>query len=271
MSAGNITANDNTNSNPSIVHTAVRYADNTDYQVPSNAYIQLWQTDFANLAYVVSGGQKLRFSADGTLVTGVPYYWFNHASNSAKSGVAQQDADGKILAWAKNDFINLVPYEFDSSIDGWDKSSDLNVVIYAEQLGEGMATGGGWFVPEPDKMKNLTLDGSKATFGFIARNKKSVTSGNLEFHYNANGINLSSTGYDSAMIGTSQAMFTGTGTINGAGAFKFSVRAVDGDKLSAGAPDRFEIRIWANDGTFEDPLYRAEGNLGGGQVVVNKK
>jgi hypothetical protein len=272
VSSGDITVNTNINDNSSITHLPVQYIGGLDYQGTFGSYIQLWQTNFSNLAYVVQGGQKLRFSADGTLLGGIPtYYWFNHASNAAKSGNVQENADGKILAWDKSDLGTLSPYIFDSNGDGWDKSSDLNVVITAIKLVDGMATGGGWFIPESDKIKGLTPDGSKATFGFVAKSKNSVATGNLEFHYNADGINLNSSSYDWAQIATSQAQFEGTGTINGTGSFRFRVRAVDGDKLSAGTPDRFEIRIWTSGGEFDNPLYRAEGNLGGGQVVVHKK
>ena len=37
--------------------------------------------------------------------------------------------------------------------------------------------------------------------------------------------------------------------------------------------DRFHIRIWDTSlgGSLESPTYRAEGDLGGGQIVVHKK
>ena len=47
-------------------------------------------------------------------------------------------------------------------------------------------------------------------------------------------------------------------------------RAVDGDKIGTGT-DRFEIRIWTGTDNFDSPTYRAEGDLGGGQIVVRKK
>jgi hypothetical protein len=65
-------------------------------------------------------------------------------------------------------------------------------------------------------------------------------------------------------------MFEGTGTINGTGEYKFRVRAVDGERLGGGAKDRFEIRIWTGTGEWDTPTYRAEGDLGGGQIVVHK-
>jgi hypothetical protein len=266
VSTGNLTANTNTDSNSSITHAAVKYADGSDYQGSSGSYIQMWQTDFNNLGYVVAGGTKLRFSADGILIDDTPYYWFNHASNAALSGSTQDGADNLFLAWDRTDLLNAFACDSGDAIQcgGWDKSSDINVQIWAVKIVDGMATGGGWFIPESGNAVNLTLDGSKATFGFVAKSKNTVASGNMEFHYNANGINLSSTSIDWVQIAANQAMFEGSATINGAGSYKFRTRAVDG------SPDRLEMTIWTSGGSFDSPLYRAEGNLGGGQIVVKK-
>jgi len=136
-------------------------------------------------------------------------------------------------------------------------------------LESGMATGGGWFIPESNAV-GLTLDGSKATFGFNAKQKKGQSTGHLEFQYHGDGLNLNSTSYDWVTLATTQVMFEGIGTLNGEPGFRFRVRAVDGDKLGTGI-DRFEIRIWTGTDNFDTPTYRAEGDLGGGQIVVRKK
>jgi hypothetical protein len=139
-------------------------------------------------------------------------------------------------------------------------------------LEEGMATGGGWFIPDDDNAVGLTNLGGKATFGFVAKqDDKKGSSGHLEFQYHADNLNLKSTSYDWVNVSSTQAMFEGVGTINDMGSYRFRVRAVDGDKLGNGT-DRFEIRIWTGNGdTWDMPTYRAEGDLGGGQIVVHKK
>ena len=53
------------------------------------------------------------------------------------------------------------------------KVYDLTVTGYLLAQ-EGMATGGGWFIPEDDKAHGLTNLGEKATFGFIAKLKLSL-------------------------------------------------------------------------------------------------
>jgi hypothetical protein len=139
-------------------------------------------------------------------------------------------------------------------------------------LEEGMATGGGWFIPENDSAAGLTNLGGKATFGFVAKqDDKKGSSGQLEFHYHADNLNLKSTSYDWVTLSNTQVIFEGVGTLNGEPDYKFRVWAFDGDK-AGGQPDRFTIRIWTGvGGSFENPTYRAEGDLGGGQIVVHKK
>jgi hypothetical protein len=139
-------------------------------------------------------------------------------------------------------------------------------------LQEGMATGGGWFIPEDDNAVGLTNLGGKATFGFVAKqDDKKGSSGHLEFQYHADNLNLKSTSYDWVTLSNTQVIFEGEGALNGEPGYKFRVWAFDGDK-AGGQPDRFTIRIWTGvGGSFESPTYRAEGDLGGGQIVVHKK
>jgi hypothetical protein len=135
-------------------------------------------------------------------------------------------------------------------------------------LEDGMATGGGWFVPD---ISEGISEGGKATFGFVAKqSEKHGSTGQLEFQYHADGLSLKSSTYDWVTIASTQAMFEGEGSLNGQDGYRFRVRAVDGDEIGTGV-DRFEIRIWTGSGSFDSPTYRAEGNLGGGQIVVHKK
>lgn len=146
---------------------------------------------------------------------------------------------------------------------------DLTVTGYLV-LDDGMATGGGWFIAENDGNFVGTTPEGKASFGFVAKQKNGQSSGQLEFQYHADGLNLKSTSYDWVTVSSTQAIFEGIGTINGTGEYRFRVSAFDGDK-AGGQPDRFTIRIWTNGGSFDAPTYRMEGDLGGGQIVVHKK
>ena len=146
-----------------------------------------------------------------------------------------------------------------------------NYVLYEPWKGqEGMATGGGWFIPEASSAHGLVNPGGKATFGFVAKQKNETSSGQLEFQYHADDLKLKSTSYDWVSVASVQVMFEGEGVLNGVPGYKFRVWAFDGDK-AGGQPDRFTIRIWTGSDSYGSPTYRAEGDLGGGQIVVHKK
>jgi hypothetical protein len=56
-------------------------------------------------------------------------------------------------------------------------------------------------------------------------------------------LDFASTSFDWLVVAGSKAMFKGTGTMNGAGQYRFMVSAIDGEK-NDGDVDRFRIRIW---------------------------
>jgi hypothetical protein len=133
---GTVAPGSNTDSNPNITHTPVTYSDGSNYQGTSGSFRQIWQNDFKTPGLTVNGGQTYYFGVDGATSS---YYWFNHASNAALSGSPQQGADGKWIAWAKSDLAT--PNLCDSGAPsggvcdgGWDKSSDINVQVFASQV-----------------------------------------------------------------------------------------------------------------------------------------
>jgi PKD repeat protein len=153
---------------------------------------------------------------------------------------------------------------------GVDQSVFEYVVIYDPDAG--FVTGGGWidspegaYVPEP----SLT---GKATFGFVSRYKKgaNVPMGHTQFRFRAGDLHFQSSSYDWLVVtqaGTN-AQFKGTGTINGAGDYRFMLWAGDDD------PDTFRIRIWEEDGTGTETVRYDNGfdqQIGGGSIVIHAK
>ena len=137
-------------------------------------------------------------------------------------------------------------------------------------LKAGMATGGGWFYAEDTGGIGNVTPGGKATFGFVAKHKDNKSSGQLQFQSKTDDLNLKSTSYDWVTLSNTQVIFQGEGRLNGVPGYKFRVHAFDGDKTGTGV-DRFTIRIWTSGDNYDMPTYRAEGDLGGGQIVVHKK
>jgi hypothetical protein len=148
VATGAVASGSDLDSNPDITHVAVTYEDGSDYQASDSSYRQIWQNDFNNLHLVIDGGATYYFAVDGTTSS---YYWFNHASNAVLSGSTQQGADGRWVAWAKSDLST--PNSCDSNgpqsgvcDGGWDKSSDINVQVFASQVAtdKNLCKNGGW-------------------------------------------------------------------------------------------------------------------------------
>jgi hypothetical protein len=120
----------------------------------------------------------------------------------------------------------------------------------------------GAYAPDP------SLAG-KANFGFVAKYKKGATvpTGNVEFQFHAADLNFHSSGYDWLVItGGDTAVLRGTGTINGAGDYKFQIWAGDGK------PDTFRIKVWEQNGggtvIYDNGPVQA---IGGGSIVIHAK
>jgi hypothetical protein len=141
VATGTLALHGSTTTNPNIIGTRVYYANPVEknYQGNSNSY-QVWQIDFGfgNSRMMVSGGVKYNFAVDGTPRDLASNYWFNHASNAALSGSTQTGADDRFLAWPKG-ALGSPPIQCNTAANpavtacdgGWDKSSDINVQVFA--------------------------------------------------------------------------------------------------------------------------------------------
>ncbi len=104
--------------------------------------LRVWQIDFTNLNLAVDGGVKYRFGVwgNGRPVPGregKSFQWLNHASNAALSGAPQDGADGMMLLF---DAAGRYEGTFDGKGNGWDKSSDINVQVFAHRVETGPKT-----------------------------------------------------------------------------------------------------------------------------------
>ncbi len=148
------------------------------------------------------------------------------------------------------------------------------------ELTSGLVTGGGWFnSPAGAYSPNPSLV-DKATFGFNCKYHKgdSAPSGQMVFQLQAAGCKFQSTAYDSLSISNAKAVFKGTGIVNGAGDYGFTISISDG-QISGDGIDRFRIRIWdkASGNTLYDNQQGAPDQaeptmaLAGGSLVIHKK
>jgi hypothetical protein len=109
--------------------TAAHYPGGEDYQGGFGEYYSLTRLDFA-VDITLGAGQTYNFFLNGTGngTYGIP---FVSASNAGLSGTPQEGADNSYLyghivngIWVPGD-----QFSWDSNGHGWDKSSDVNVIV----------------------------------------------------------------------------------------------------------------------------------------------
>jgi hypothetical protein len=134
ISTAQLSADSADTSNPNVVITeatqngALMY---DDFGTP----LRIWQVEFTNLNLSIAGGTAQRFGVwgNGRPVPGSDgktYMWYNHASNAALSGARQDGADGQMLLF---DAAGRADQAFQAQGNGWDKSADINVQVFAHR------------------------------------------------------------------------------------------------------------------------------------------
>jgi probable HAF family extracellular repeat protein len=159
-----------------------------------------------------------------------------------------------------------------------------NVVVYDPSTVA--AAGDGWFMSPQGALRQDRVQAGRASFSFVSALTPAAVAGAkpwaLQFHV-AN-LNFQSTAYDALSLAGGRVQYQGSGTINGAGKFKFLLSAVTGAAATAGAPSRLRMKIWHLDTRTDAEVVDydnarpvrasvagAEGSeLGGGQIVLGR-
>jgi hypothetical protein len=101
--------------------------------------MRVWQIDFTHLNLQVQGGVKYQFGAFGLGralpdKAGKTYAWFNAAANAELAAAKQDGADGQMLLFTSGGKFKRT---FDGKGAGWNKSSDINVQVFAHRADAG--------------------------------------------------------------------------------------------------------------------------------------
>ena len=145
---------------------------------------------------------------------------------------------------------------------GGGTSSSLAFTIYNPINGSGWINSpAGAYLPDP------SLSG-KAIFNFVVRDNKGVNipKDNIKFQFKAGDLKFTGTSYEWLVIAENNAQFTGEGTINGEGCYKYLISAVDG------SPDTLHIKICIDESGNEVMIYDngSQQALGGGNIVIHE-
>ncbi|MGD8856404.1 MAG: PKD domain-containing protein [Chloroflexota bacterium] len=202
---------------------------------------------------------------------GVDWYW-GDGSSTNQSGVSSPAQASHAYA-AAGIYAVLVRVTNDAS--GLSDTASYEFVIVYDPT-DGFVTGGGWIdSPAGAYTYDTSLTG-KATFAFVSKytKGKQTPTGTTQFKFNAAGFEFNSDHYYWLVVkGNDEALFSGSGTINGQLApngdpYKFSVWANDAE------PDAFRIRIWWEEfdaAATEHVIYDngAHQTIGGGSIVIH--
>ncbi len=171
------------------------------------------------------------------------------------------------------------------STDEWDNvGPEVCVLAVWYDPNAGFVTGGGWINSPAGAYVADNQAAGRANFGFVSKYTKGKTTptGNTEFQFSAGSLSLSSTALDWLVVSGTKAQFRGTGTINGSGAYDFTLTVIDGDSGpgngNSSGPDKFRIRIWnrVTGGLVYDNQMNAPDDadpttvIGGGSIVIHK-
>ena len=218
------------------------------------------------------------FSDPGTADTHTAEMSWGDATSSAATVT---EAGGSGTASASHTYTAAGVYTLTLTVaddDGGSGQCMFEFVVVFD-ASAGFVTGGGWINSPPGAYTaDPTLTG-KASFGFVSKYHRgaSIPSGNTQFQFKAGDLNFHSTSYDWLVIAGAKARFKGSGTINGAGDYRFRITAIDG-KAAGDGVDKFRIKIWdkTTGGVIYDNQLGAGDDaepstvLGGGSITIHR-
>jgi hypothetical protein len=132
-------AGSNATDNANISISRVQYSSaesQFDYQGSSTNFIQMFEVEFTNLGLLVDPGEMINFAVDGLGAGDTPdpdtfTLFLNHASNAGLSGSTQDGSDDLYKAYYLDGPGATLWGSLDSDGYGWDKSSDINIQVFA--------------------------------------------------------------------------------------------------------------------------------------------
>ena len=153
-----------TASSPTI--TLSSYTGGVQYQRTTGPLINVYEVDFTGLNLIANGGTTISFGVEGVsagpIASDNSNLWYNLASNAALSGSPQDGADNLLQEYSWDGVpANAPGYlgPFDTNGNGWDKSSDINVQVFAD-------------VPEPASMSLLAAGALGLGFVQLRRRRR---------------------------------------------------------------------------------------------------
>ena len=134
-------------------------------------------------------------------------------------------------------------------------SAAVSRKIIAYEPSGGFVGGSGVFMSPQAAVRSAPIRSGKATFSFIAPSNMSAQprSTKAQLHFDVVGLSFRSDNLRPVAVNGARGQFEGSGTINGAGDYKFTLATAVGAAAGAGERGRFSLKIW-----HTDPATKAE-------------
>ena len=121
-------------------------------------------------------------------------------------------------------------------------------VIAYEPAG-GIIAGSGLLMSPQGALRKAPIHSGKATFSFIAPlnpNAQAVGT-KARLHFDVQGLSFRSENLTPVALHRMRGQFAGSGTINGAGNYQFTLATTPGTAVTQGEAGRFSLKIWHSD------------------------
>jgi hypothetical protein len=142
------------------------------------------------------------------------------------------------------------PGIYNLSVRGSDEigniASEKGTILVVYDPDTGFVTGEGWINSSAGAYAADPTLAGKATFKFTSKYQKgaAIPTGQTDFIFHAAGMTFKSTSYDWLVVSEARAQYKGTGTINGAGNYYFTLTIADERAPRGGGFKKLRIKIW---------------------------
>jgi probable HAF family extracellular repeat protein len=142
------------------------------------------------------------------------------------------------------------------------------LTVYDPSPASATVAGGGWFMSPRGAYKKEEGQTGRATFGFVAgaANAASLGERKLTLKFHVANLAFESAAYDTVSVAGGRAQYQGSGTVNGAGNYRFMLAAV-GSSASA-TQGRLHMKIWHVDARTKADVvdYDNQGKTGAAAI-----
>ncbi|MET0856138.1 MAG: PKD domain-containing protein [Telluria sp.] len=200
----------------------------------------------------IAVGTRIAFSANFTDQNSADTHKANWSwgdrCGSGSGSVTESNGAGS--ARASHAFCQAGVYSVTLTVkDNTGRSSTVarDVVVY-DPAAPAVA-GGGWFMSPQGAYGKDKVHAGRATFSFVSKATRDSTARrrDLSLKFHVANLYFQSAAYDALSVAGTRAQYQGSGTVNGAGNYKFLMTAVDGSGDKSAGPSRLRMKIWHTD------------------------